>query len=170
LEGVHSDIILPSRYSYMNMGERDLENPLKFDKVPAANYALWNNYQNFNQVIENCKTRIANNTYFKLIESNSKWLKKAQEDTLVYLSLDAYENDLENHKNESLKYKSIRDYTTNLTYESPLYEQTLLIEDADLSEKRIAWHKNLKKDIYIEEALTVLSELKLKPQYHLVKK
>jgi carboxyl-terminal processing protease len=170
LEGVHSDIILPSRFSYMDVGERDLENPLKFDKVPAANYALWNNYQNFNQVIENSKKRIADNSYFKLIDSNSKWLKRAQDDTLVYLSLDAYKNDLENHKNESMKYKSIRDYTTNLTYESPLYEQTLLKNDADLAEKRMAWHKNLKKDIYIEEALTVLSELKLKPQYHLVKK
>ena len=170
LEGVHSDIILPSRYSYMNIGERDLENPLKFDRVPAANYALWNNYQNFNQVIENSKKRIANNSYFKMIDGNSKWLKKAQDDTLVYLSLDAYENDLESHKNESLKYKAIRDYTTNLTYESPLYEQAILKEDTDLAEKRIAWHKNLKKDIYIEEALTVLSELKLKPQYHIVKK
>ena len=170
LEGVHSDIILPSRYSYMNIGERDLENPLKFDRVPAANYALWNNYQNFSQVIENSKKRIANNTYFKMIDNNSKWLKKAQDDTLVYLSLDAYENDLENHKNESMKYKAIRDYTTNLTYESPLYEQALLKEDSDLAEKRVAWHKNLKKDIYIEEALTVLSELKLKQQFHIVKK
>ncbi len=170
LEGVHSDIILPSRYTYMNIGERDLENPLKFDKVPPANYSLWNNYQNFNQVIENSKNRIAENKYFKLIDKNSKWLRRAQDDTLVYLSLEAYENDLESHKNESLKYKAIRDYTTNLTYESPLYEQALLKTDSDLSEKRISWHKTLKKDIYIEEALTVLSELKLKPQYHLVKK
>ncbi len=170
LEGVHSDIILPSRYSYMNIGERDLENPLKFDKVPAANYSLWNNYQNFNQVIENSKNRIAESKYFKMIDNNSKWLRKAQDDTLVYLSLEAYENDLESHKNESLKYKAIRDYTSNLTYESPLYEQAFLKTDSDLAEKRIAWHKNLKKDIYIEEALNVLSELKLKPQYHLVKK
>lgn len=170
LEGVHSDIILPSRYSYMNIGERDLENPLKFDKVPAANYSHWNNYENFNEVIANSKKRIANSDQFKLIDSNSRWLRKAQDDTLVYLSLDAYKNDLESHKTESLKYKSIRDYTTNLTYESPRYEKALLNKDSDLAEKREAWHKNLKKDIYIEEALAVLSELKLKPNYHLVKK
>lgn len=169
LEGVHSDIILPSRYSYMNIGENDLDNPLKFDKVPPVNYVLWNNYQNFNQTIENSKKRITNNKYFKLIDSNAKWLKKAQDDTLVYLSLEAYKNDLESHKNESLKYKEINDYTSDLTYLSPLYEQALLKDDTYLTDKRTAWHKNLKKDIYIEEALTVLSELKLKPQYHLVK-
>ena len=80
LEGVHSDIMLPSRYSYMNIGERDLDNPLKFDKVPQANYTLWNNYQNFNQAVENSKKRIANNNHFKLIDNYAKWLKIAQED------------------------------------------------------------------------------------------
>ena len=76
---------------------------------------------------------------------------------------------LEKHKNESLKYESIRDYSSNLTYSSPLYEQPLLENDEDLAEKREVWHKNLKKDIYVNEALNVLSELKLKPQYQLVK-
>ena len=169
LEGVHSDIILPDRYSYMNIGERDLENPLKFDKVPQATYDLWNNYNNFNEVINNSKKRISTNKYFRLIDKNAKWLKKSQDDTLIYLSFKAYKKDLEYHKNESLKYKAIRDYTTNLTYTSPIYEQSLLLKDEDLANKREAWHKNLKKDIYVEEALNVLGELKLKSQYHLVK-
>ncbi|VAW24819.1 Tail-specific protease precursor, partial [hydrothermal vent metagenome] len=165
LEGVHSDIILPDRYSYMNIGERDLENPLKFDKVKQADYTLWNNYENFSQTINQSKKRIANNNYFKLIDQNAKWLKKSQDDTVIYLNYKAYKKDLEYHKNQSLKYKAIGDYTTNLTYTSPLYEKTLLQNDSDLAEKREAWHKNLKNDIYIEEALNVLSELKIKPEY-----
>ncbi|WP_457610804.1 carboxy terminal-processing peptidase [Lutibacter sp.] len=169
LEGVHSDIVLPDRYSYMNIGERDLENPLKFDKVKQADYTLWNNYENFSQTINQSKKRIANNNYFKLIDQNAKWLKKSQDDTVIYLNYKAYKKDLEYHKNQSLKYKAIGDYTTNLTYTSPLYEKTLLQNDSDLAEKREAWHKNLKNDIYIEEALNVLSELKIKPEYQLVK-
>jgi carboxyl-terminal processing protease len=169
LEGVHSDIMLPDRYTYMNIGERDLENPLKFDRVPQANYKLWNKYENFHQVINNSKKRIANNTYFKLIDKNAKWLKKSQDDTLIYLNYTAYKNDLEFHENESSKYDILRDYKSNLTYTSPLYEQKLIENDKDLAEKRIAWHKNLQKDLYVEEALNVLSELKMKPQYHLVK-
>ena len=169
LEGVHSDIMLPDRFTYMEIGERDLVNPLKFDKVPQANYSLWNNYQNYDTAINNSKKRVANNHYFKLINQNAKWLKKSQDDTIIYLNLNEYKKDLEDNKNESLKYKSIRDYTTNLTFNSPLYEQPLLENDKDLAEKREAWHKNLKKDIYIEEALNVLSELKIKPQHHLVK-
>ena len=169
LEGVKSDIMLPSRFSYMDVGERDLENPLGFDKVPQVNYSLWNHYANFNAAISNSKKRVAENETFKLIDKNARWLKKAQDDTLVYLSLDAYKEDLEKHKEESQKYKAIKDYSSNLTYNSPLYEQELLPNDKDLADKREAWHRNLKKDIYLEEAINVLSELKIKPEYLLVK-
>jgi carboxyl-terminal processing protease len=169
LEGVHSDIMLPSRYSYMEIGERDSKNALKFDKVPQASYTLWDNYENFNYVINNSKKRIATNKYFKLIDSNAKWLKNTQDDTLVFLNYNAYKQDLENHKTESQKYKDIGEYSTNLTYNSPLYEQNIIATDKDLADKRAAWHKNLKKDMYVEEAINVLSELKIKPDYHLVK-
>ncbi len=169
LEGVHSDIMLPSRYSYMEIGERDLENPLKYDKVPAATYSLWNNYENFNEVINNSKKRIATNKYFKLIDENAKWLKKAQDDSVIYLNYEAYKKDLEFHKNESAKFNDIKNYTTNLTFTSPNYELSILEADKDLEVKRETWHKNLKKDIYVAEALNVLENLKMKPQYHLVK-
>ena len=169
MEGVHSDIMLPSRYTYMEIGERDSKNALKFDKVAPANYALWNNYENYDLTINNSKKRIENNKYFKLIDENAKWLKRSQDESLVYLNMEDYKNDLENHKNESMKYKEIGEYTSNLTYTSPFYEKPLLEADKDLAEKREAWHTSLKKDIYVDEALNVLSELKLKPQYQLVK-
>lgn len=169
MEGVHSDIMLPSRFSYMEIGERDSKYPLKFDRVAPANYTLWNNYENYNLAINNSKKRIENNKYFKLIDENAKWLKRSQDENLVYLNIEDYKKDLESHKNESSKYKEIGEYTSNLTYTSPFYEKPLLEADKDLAEKREAWHTNLKKDIYVNEALNVLSELKLKPQYELVK-
>jgi len=169
LEGVRSDIMLPDRYTYLKIGERDLDNPLPFDKVPAATYSLWNNYDNFSETINNSKKRIANNNYFKLINENAKWLKKNQDDTLAHLNYNGYKNDIDQREKEAKKFDSIRKYTTNLTYNSPLYEKPLLKTNKDLADKRNAWHKNLKKDIYMQEALNVLGELKLKPELHLVK-
>merc|ERR1712055_91795 len=43
-EGVYSDIALPSRYSYMEFGERDLKGALPWDKVVQANYKKKNSY------------------------------------------------------------------------------------------------------------------------------
>ena len=97
------------------------------------------------------------------------FLKKAQDDSIIYLNYDAYKKDLEFHKNESVKFSDIKNYTTNLTFSSPNYELSILKADKDLEEKRETWHKNLKKDIYVAEALNVLEDLKMKPQYHFVK-
>ena len=99
----------------------------------------------------------------------SKWLKKSADDNVVYLNYTADKKDLEQHENSAKKFKEIRDYKTNLTYTSPAYEISLLETVPGLKEKRAAWHKNLTKDIYVDEALNVLSELKIKPEYLLVK-
>jgi carboxyl-terminal processing protease len=34
-------------------------------------------------------------------------------------------------------------------------------QDTTLSDKRKRWHKNLSKDIYVEEAVSVLEDLKI---------
>ena len=169
LEGVKSDIMLPSRYSYLELGEKDLDNPLKYDKVPSATYTSWDSYENLNETINNSKKRIGKNNYFKLIDDNAKWLKKSQDDSLVYLNIDAYIADIEKNKKESSKFKPLKDFKTNLTFDSPLYEKQLILNDESLGGKRQTWHKNLKKDMYINEALNVLNELKIKPNNLLVK-
>ena len=60
-------------------------------------------------------------------------------------------------------------FESDLDFSSPKYEFELLKKDSILNKKRIVWHKNLKKDIYMNEALNVLSELKMSKDYTLVK-
>ena len=79
-EGVYSDIAMPSRYSYMKVGERDLDGALAWDKVPQADYSQTNSYSNFADVVYKSKQRIASDTNFKLVNEYAKWLKKNQED------------------------------------------------------------------------------------------
>ncbi len=170
LEGVKPDIILPSRYAYMDVGEKDYDNPLAWDHIEKANYTQWNNYTNFDDVISKSISRINNNSQFLLIDENAKWLKKGQDDTTVYLNYEAYKNDVEQHSEESKRFEKLSKYETNLTFTSPKYEIDIIQKDTLLGKKRIAWHKNLSKDIYIEESLNVLNSLKLvQNQYQAVK-
>lgn len=164
LKGVKPDVILPSRYTYMNVGEQDYDNPLGWDKINQANYNQWNKYSNFDNVVNNSIERINKNSHFLLIDDNAKWLKKGKDDTTIYLNYDSYKNDLENHSKESEKYKDLYKYQTNLTFKSPKYELSIIEKDSLLGTKRVAWHKNLSKDIYVEEGLNVLGDLKLTSQ------
>ncbi len=169
LEGVKPDVILPSRYTYMDIGEKEYDNPLPWDHIQKANYYQWDNYSNFDDAVINSINRINENPQFLLIDENAKWLKNVQDDNTVYLNYDAYKNDLDTHSEESKRYTDLSQYKTNLTFKSPLYEVPLIEIDSILGQKRTVWHTNLSNDIYIEEGLNILGDLKTSPQYKIVK-
>jgi len=169
LKGVTSDVALPDRYTFMDIGERDEENPLAWDKIEPAKYTPWNGYANFDEVVNQSKTRVRNNGYFKLANKNAKWLKQQQKDTYVSLNYKSFENDIEKRIKESKTFEDLNKFNDNLVFKSPLYEIPLLKKDSILEEKRTRWHKSLAKDAYVDEALNILVALKLKPKEHLVK-
>ncbi|SNY94483.1 carboxy terminal-processing peptidase [Flagellimonas pacifica] len=161
LEGVKSDIVVPDRYSYIDLGERDQENPLGWDKITPADYKIWDGYIDFEVAVANSKKRMTNNAQIKLIEENAKWLKEQQDDVIVSLNYDIYKNKTEKDKKRSEYFKRLREYDSKLTFESLKYETELFTKDSVLREKRNRWHKNLAKDIYVEEAVNVLRDLQL---------
>ena len=169
VEGVYSDIAMPSRYSYMKYGERDLEGALKWDMVPQAKYVQTNSYSNFSDVVNDSKERIASDPKFQLVNEYAKWLSKEQENSTYSLNYDKYVKGLEEKQQYSKKFKSVFDYKSDLAFNSPKYELPLLKENKDLKEKRERWHKNLSKDMYVSEALNVLSQLKLRIPQEIVK-
>ena len=169
VEGVYSDIAMPTRFSYMSYGERDLEGALKWDKVPQANYKPINSYINFSDVVTTSIERINNDPKFQLIDEYAKWLKNEQEDSTYSLNYKQYKKEFKEREVFSKKFNSVFKYKSNLTFNSPKYELPLFKDNKDLEEKRMAWHKNLSKDIYISEALNVLSQLKIGVKQEIVK-
>ncbi len=161
LEGVKSDVVVPDKYSYIDLGERDQSNPLGWDKITPAQYETWDGYIDYEATIESSKRRMAANSQIKLIEENAKWLKKQQEETVVSLNYDAYIAEEKKDKKKSEYFKSLSEYDSRLTFESLKYEQELFTKDAVLREKRDRWHKNLAKDVYVEEAINVLQDLRI---------
>ncbi|MBT8187168.1 MAG: carboxy terminal-processing peptidase [Croceitalea sp.] len=161
LEGVKSDIVVPDRYSYIELGERDQENPLAWDKISPAEFQEWDGYINYEETIKNSMERMAKNPQIKLIEENAKWVKDQQDDTMVSLNYNKYKTSQEASKNQSNYFKRLSDYDSKLTFESLKYEEELFTKDPVLREKRNRWHKDLAKDVYIEEAVNVLEDLRM---------
>ena len=169
VEGVYSDIAMPTRFSYMKYGERDLEGALPWDKVPQASYTQVKSYSNFSDVVTTSIERINKDPKFQLIDEYAKWLKKEQDDSSYSLNYKQYQKELKQREDFAKKFKSVFKYQSGLAFNSPSYEIPLFKENIDLKEKRNAWHKNLSKDLYISEALNVLSQLKLASKQEIVK-
>lgn len=161
LEGVKSDVVVPDRYSYINIGEKDQQNPLPWDKIDAVDYEIWGDYFDYDTTISKSKARMANNEQLKLIDANAKWIKKIRDREIYSLNYDEYKKEMELNEEEAKRFEKLSQYKTNLTFSSLPYELNLMEKDSILEEKRIRWHESLAKDVYVEEAINVLHDLKM---------
>ncbi|WP_189360400.1 carboxy terminal-processing peptidase [Algibacter mikhailovii] len=162
LEGVKSDVEVPGRFTYIDVGEKDKGNPLPWDEIDAADYTPWEDYFDYDATVARSKTRMSNNEQLKLIDKNAKWVKGKIDETVFSLNYEKYSAQNELNEEESKQFDAISDYKTNLTFDSTSYEKALFEQDTtDLKEKRERWHQSLSQDVYIEEALNVLEDLKV---------
>ena len=157
-EGVMSDIIFPDRFTYLDMGERDEESALPWDKIAPAKYEPLP--ISYDQIIANSKKRIASNTYFNLIDENAKWIFERKDENTFSLNLNQFKKEMALSDAKIKKFKAISDYNNKLKFNSLPNEIALFEKDTLLKQKRERWHEDLQKDLYIEETLNVIAEIR----------
>ena len=160
LEGVKSDVVVPDRYSYIDIGEKDQDNPLEWDEIAPANYKLWESSFDYETTIKNSKDRMDSSAEIKLIDDNARWIKTMRDQSVYQLNFSKYSQDLELNETEAKRFDVLSEYQTDLSFESLPYELPLMEQDSVFKINRTRWHENLSKDIYMEEAINVLSDLK----------
>lgn len=161
LKGVESDVMVPDRYSFIDIGERDYDNPLPYDKIQKADYRTWDGYNGLEDIIEASQKRMNSHEQIALIEEQAKWIKTQRDKNDFPLNFNAYKNLMEENDVLAKKFDSIYDYKNSLTFQSLPSELEAFKTDKSLKDKRENWHENLKKDIYVEEAVSVLKDLRL---------
>ena len=68
--------------------------------------------------------------------------------------------DMDNNKKESEKFKKIEDFKSNYKFEW-LRDNRIMGDEIpdEIIERRNRWIDNLKKDLYVDEAVNILSDL-----------
>ncbi len=159
LEGVLSDIVLPDRFTYLEMGERDEKEALTWDKIERADFKAV--YSGFEPVIINSKLRVENNEQFKMIDENAKWIFERKDLSDYSLNLKAFKEEMDKSEMQLKKFKAILGYNNSLSFKSLPYELALFEKDSLLKEKRTRWYDDMQKDVYLDEATNVLIDLKI---------
>ena len=160
LEGVKSDINLPFRYKYLDFGEKDSENPMQWDEIENINYQKWNSNFDFDFAIKKSQKRMKENEHLKLVDENAKWIKDIREKKIFNLNYQKFRSELEENIKTTEKFKKLDNFSLDYSFKSLPYETQMIENDSILGKKRERWHKSLNKDIYIGEALNVLSDLR----------
>lgn len=161
LEGVKSDIVVPDRYTYIGIGEKTYTGALEWDQIDPAKYNEWDNYYDYDYTIKKSNERMQNSEQLKLIDENAKWVQTIRNRNEFSLNYEEYKAHLERNEEEAKRFEKLADYNSNLTFNSLPYELNLMERDTVLKQKRERWHQSLSSDVYIEEALNVLNDLKM---------
>lgn len=157
LKGVESDILYPDRFTYIDVGEKDRDNAMPWDKIEQAKYTPFN--YNFSPIIHRSKVRIQNNETFKLLDDSAKWLSERKDDTKVSLNYATYTLKSKEIEEKSKKFDALKDYKNDLKLISLPEEIALFANDTVLKNKRDRWHESLRSDIYLEESVRVIEDI-----------
>jgi len=159
LEGVSSDVVFPDRYAYIDMGEKDQSNPLPWDRITPASYYPAKSLTNYELAISNSQDRLQNNPLIQLIDKQAQWVLKQQEKAEYSLRYDDFKQERLDNKSFSKQFEEINSFQSDYQFQWLPDANHVDEITEDFQEKRDRWQKGLQKDLYINEAVNILSDL-----------
>jgi len=159
LKGVTPDILLPDPYAFIDLGEKEYENPMPWDEITRANYVEFD-IINYAKILKNSNKRVTSSAQFALIEQQAKEVKLKKDDTRYNLKLATFRAEQKQLREQNKKYEDLRKEIKG--FDATLLEEDKIKLTADTSRlnRENKWAKNVSKDLYIFEASNVLNDLK----------
>jgi carboxyl-terminal processing protease len=161
LKGVVPDIVLPTNYSHIEFGEKEMDYPLAWDEIEAVEYHTTDQYiPDYNYIRNKSKQRISEDVNFNQINEYALWVKENRENTVEPLNFDKYEKEKAERKAFLDQFEHLGEDTLNLMVRDLRADAPIINAD---STKRVTtndWHDNITKDNYILEGIHILQDLK----------
>ena len=159
LKGVDADIPMKGLFTYAEIGEKYKENALPWDQIPTANFS--SSYSlNLQKLLNNSQKRLANDNIYQLLQESALWREKLDKEEKTTLNLTKFMALMKDRKELIKKFKSLSKYNNQLKFTLHSDEENRTKKDEAFKQKSESWIKNLRKDIYLKEAINVISEIK----------
>lgn len=162
LKGVTSDIVLPDDYAYMKVGERELEHPMPWDEIKQVYYKDWKDTPHLEKLGKKSHARIDTSSVFKKIDQNAQRLKKTSERSLFPLNLQAYQAEQNKLEQESRQFENLFSNIDGFNVDMIRAEVSTLESDTAKLNRVKTWHTEIKKDVYVYEAMQILHDMNKK--------
>jgi len=162
LKGVSSDIVFPDLYKYFESGEKDYEYAMENSEIAPVTYDqdVYSVSDDLQELRAASKERIRNNSTFQKIEDHAKWLKTQRDIDTYSLNIDKYTQFEDGQKKVSKTFEDIMDKKVEKLVVKNLPEDMSNIKKDEGAEARNKdWIEGLEKDIYIDEVLSIISNM-----------
>ena len=159
LKGVDSDIPMKDIFTYEEIGERYDNYALPWDQVSTSGFAPLNTL-NISNLVNNSAKRLTQNKNYQLLLESAQWKEKLDKEEKVTLNLKEFESLMKARKEQIEKFKSLIKFNNGLNFTLHADEAKRGKTDEVFAKKSENWLKNLKRDIYLQETVNIISEMK----------
>ncbi|MGZ8551529.1 MAG: carboxy terminal-processing peptidase, partial [Chitinophagaceae bacterium] len=158
LRGVTSDIVLPDQLENLKVREKDNPDALPWDEINKSPYSAWNAGYDLKTIQQLSSRRLENDPTFKLIKENTEWL--AQQNNKQYsLQLDKYRKEQKQIRATFAQNDALMKLKTEINVAALPDEVNKWADDKVKQERFNQWLKNLRKDIYLDQAVKVVNDI-----------
>lgn len=155
LKGVTPDIIIPDAYSEMELGEREQDYYMPWTKIEPVSYTQWTGIKDFDNIVKKEKANIEADPDIQVVREQSKALKKLKDETIIPLKLDDYNKMEKSHREMTKRFDEFSKKENGLAIQSLKTDLASAKSDTSKLARMDAWIKELKRDLYLKEAIKV---------------
>jgi carboxyl-terminal processing protease len=161
LKGVIPDVVLPDQYEYLRFREKDNTNALPWDEISKAGYDTWKGEYDLGTIKNLGIARVNSSPSFQTIRQTTEWMSK-QNDKEYPLQIDKYRAEQKILKAKAQQLDTLlklpQSAALNVSYLPQDKER--FTADKDRSERYAQWLKNLSRDIYLDQAVKVVGDIR----------
>ena len=158
-KGIQSDIQMKDFFTYAEVGERYDDFALAWDKIPAVAYQPMN-YFSIQALQKASEARVQNNKNYQLIQESAQWKEKLDKEESISLKESKFDEVMKKRKAQIEKFKVLDKFNNGLKFTLNPDEMVREKSDEAFTKKTQNWTKNLQRDLYLQEAVNVISGMK----------
>lgn len=158
-KGIQSDIQMKDFFTYAEIGERYDEYALAWDKIPASDYQKVN-YFTLAALQKGVEERLKDNKTYQLMLESAQWKERLDKEETISLNQTKFNEVMQTRKSQIKKFKNLQKFDNGLKFTLNTDEAVREKTDEAFTKKTQNWTKNLQRDLYLKEAVNVVSAMK----------
>lgn len=160
LKGVEPDIILPDSYEYLKFREKDNKNALAWDEIKKIDYATDRSASTIEKMIDSIKQKVASNEALKIIHNDAIWLANNNKKPIP-LNIQQYKEYQKLIKSTVAQIASLTKLQNEMNITVATADKAKYFSNADKAkgDRYQAWLKNIKSDMYIQNATNIVVDM-----------
>ena len=160
LKGIVPDIIIPDKYEYYKVREKDMPEALAWDEIQKATFLEWQPKEFITNIAAKENAKIQANANLNLLKNNLIWLSKNVEQPIP-LQLDTYRQKQKQMQTTDSQNSNLLISPTEMEINYLAIEKEKFLNHPDKSKANFYadWIKSLRNDMHIEEGVRVVEQL-----------